>query len=220
MNKSDFITKIRPEDIGKIWFSSDTHFNHNNILKYCNRPFESVEAMNEALVANWNSVVKPDDHVYHLGDFSFSNVEKWNNFLAPGVLNGHIHLILGNHDPERVFREGTMFDRFDSIEFQHILIIEGWTVILNHFPFASFSNNFDHKVIQLFGHIHSGPEGIGNVMMNGNKLQWNQYDVGVDNNNYTPISWAEVKTKMKLDENEERTRKEAEKKLELVVGHL
>ena len=56
--------------------------------------------------------------------------------------------------------------------------------------------------------------------MSGNKLQWNQYDVGVDNNNYTPISWAEVKTKMKLDENEARTRKEAEKKLELVVGHL
>ena len=171
--------------------------------------------MNDALVANWNSVVGLDDHVYHLGDFCFGNVEKWNWCLEPGRLNGHIHLILGNHDPERVFRDGTMFGRFDSIDFQKILIIEGWTVILNHFPFASFSNNFDHKVIQLFGHIHSGPEGIGNVMMNGNNLQWNQYDVGVDNNNYTPISWADVKTKMKLAENEERTRREAEEKLKL-----
>ncbi len=170
--------------------------------------------MNEMLVANWNSVVKPDDHVYHLGDFCFGNVEKWNWCLEPGRLNGHIHLILGNHDPERVFRDGTLIERFDSIDFQKILIIEGWTVIMNHFPFASFSNNFDHKVIQLFGHIHSGPDGIGNVMMNGNKLQWNQYDVGMDNNNYTPISWAEVKTKMKLDEYEVMEMEERKKKLE------
>ena len=198
MNKNDFITKIRPEDVGKIWFCSDTHGFHQNILKYCNRPFGSVEEMNDALVTNWNSVVKPDDYVYHLGDFCFGNVDKWNWFLEPGKLNGHIHLILGNHDPERVFREGTLIERFDSIEFQHILIIEGWTVILNHFPFASFSNNFDHKVIQLFGHIHSGPEGIGNVLPEGKTLQWNQYDVGVDNNNYTPVSWTQIKERMGL----------------------
>lgn len=199
MNKSDFITKIRPEDVRNIWFVSDTHGFHQNILKYCNRPFGSVEEMNEAIVANWNSVVKPDDHVYHLGDFCFGNVEKWNWFLEPGKLNGHIHLILGNHDPERVFREGTLIERFDSIEYEHILIIEGWTVILNHFPFMSFSNNIDNRVLQLFGHIHSGPGDVGNVLPEGYKLQWNQYDVGVDNNNYTPVSWAQVKERMGLD---------------------
>ena len=198
MEKSDFITKIRPEDIGKIFWTSDTHLWHGNILKYCNRPFESVEAMNEALVANWNSVVGPDDHVYHLGDFCFGNVEKWNWCLEPGRLNGHIHLILGNHDPERVFREGTLIERFDSIDYQKILIIEGWTVIMNHFPFLSFSNNLDHKVLQLFGHVHSGPEGVGNVLPEGKIPQWNQYDVGVDNNNYTPVSWVQVKERMNL----------------------
>ena len=145
--------------------------------------------MNEKLVENWNSVVGPDDHVYHLGDFCFGSVEKWNWCLEPGRLNGHIHLILGNHDPDRIFRPGTMIERFDSIDFQKVLIIDGWTVYLNHFPFASFSNNLDHKVMQLLGHIHSGPTGIGNVMLNGNNLQWNQYDVGVDNNEYMPISW-------------------------------
>ena len=215
-NKNDFITKIRPEEVGKIFFTSDTHFFHNNILKYCNRPFESVENMNEALVANWNSVVGPDDHVYHLGDFCFGNVEKWNWCLEPGRLNGHIHLILGNHDPERVFREGTMYGRFDSIDYEKILIIEGWTVILNHFPFLSFSNNIDHKVMQLFGHIHSGPDGIGNVMTGGKELQWNQYDVGVDNNNYTPVSWKQIKERMRLNEYENRTREEAIAKLKQI----
>lgn len=200
MEKNDFITKITQDDVKKIYFSSDHHFWHNNILKYCNRPFETVEEMNQALIDNWNSVVGPDDHVYHLGDFCFGNVEKWNTVLAPGVLNGHIHLILGNHDPDRIFREGTMFERFDSIDFQKILIIEGWTVILNHFPFLSFSNNLDHKVLQLFGHIHSGPEGRGNVLPEGYKVQWNQYDVGVDNNWYSPISWAQVKERMRLEE--------------------
>jgi calcineurin-like phosphoesterase family protein len=213
MEKSDFITKIRPEELKNTWLTSDTHFFHENILKYCNRPFGSIEEMNEGLVKNWNSVVKPDDHVYHLGDFCFGNVEKWNWCLEPGRLNGHIHLILGNHDPDRVFRPGTMLERFDSIEFQKILIMEGWTVILNHFPFASFSNNLDHKVMQLLGHIHSGPDGIGNVMLEGNKLQWNQYDVGVDNNNYTPVSWAQIREKLNLAMNEERAEREAAEKL-------
>ena len=133
--------------------------------------------MNEALVNNWNSVVKPEDHVYHLGDFCFGNVEKWNWCLEPGRLNGHIHLILGNHDPDRVFREGTLIERFDSIDFQKILVL---------------------------------PEGY--------KLQWNQYDVGVDNNGYTPVSWAQIKEKMQLAKNEERTRLEAIEKLKVISG--
>lgn len=198
MQKSDFITKIRPEEINKVWFTSDTHFYHTNILKYCNRPFESVEAMNEMLVANWNSVVKPDDHVYHLGDFCFGNVEKWNWCLEPGRLNGHIHLILGNHDPDRVFRDGTLIERFDSIDYQKILIVEGWTVILNHFPFASFSNNYDHKVMALSGHTHVGQLSSSVESYDALNAMYkpNQYDVGVDNNNFTPVSWVEVKKKV------------------------
>ena len=213
INKREFSTKIEPENAGKIWFTSDTHYSHTNIIKYCARPYATIEEMNEDLVNRWNSVIGPDDHVYHLGDFAFGSVDKWNWCLEPGRLNGHIHLILGNHDPERIFRVGTNIERFDEICFQKVLIIEGWTVYLNHFPFASFSNNFDHKVIQLLGHIHSGPTGIGCVMLNGNTLQWNQYDVGVDNNNYTPISWAEVKAKMNLDEYENRGLEEAMEKM-------
>lgn len=154
--------------------------------------------MNDALVKNWNSVVGPDDHVYHLGDFCFGSVDKWNWCLEPGKLNGHIHLILGNHDPERVFREKVNIDRFDSIDFQHVLFIDGWTVYLNHFPFASFSNNYDHKMMALSGHTHVGQNSsaVESYEALNTIYKPNQYDVGVDNNNFTPVSWVEVKNKV------------------------
>src|ERR1035437_9102800 len=78
-----------------IYFTSDLHFWHANVIKYCNRPFESVEIMNEAMVKNWNEVVKPEDTVYCLGDFSmaFRSVE-----IYSMRLNGTKYLVPGNHD--------------------------------------------------------------------------------------------------------------------------
>lgn len=83
----------------RIFVISDTHFSHKNIIKYCNRPFKTVEQMDEEMVRRWNSVVGPDDIVIHCGDFCFGSivdVTKWRNRL-----NGHIILILGNHDNKR-----------------------------------------------------------------------------------------------------------------------
>lgn len=75
------------------WFTADTHFGHANIIKYCNRPFKSVDEMNEKLISNWNSIVQEGDTVYHLGDFSFRGYYRYKNRL-----NGKIILLRGNHD--------------------------------------------------------------------------------------------------------------------------
>ena len=82
---------------------SDTHFYHENIIKYCNRPFKSVEEMNEIMVDNWNHIVQPQDHIYHLGDVSIERGSK-NSQQARRLirliqrLKGHKRLLLGNHD--------------------------------------------------------------------------------------------------------------------------
>jgi calcineurin-like phosphoesterase family protein len=189
MIKTDFVTKIENPD--KVFITSDTHFWHVNAIKYCARPWDTVEEMNQALVDNWNSVVGKDDHIYHLGDFSFGGIEKCNEFLQPGVLNGNIHLILGNHDTDRLLRDTVNYGRFCEITFQKILLIDGWTVFLNHFPFMDFSNNIDHKVAQLYGHTHENPFVAGTMIEEKVKfLKWNQYNIGVDNNDYRPISLA------------------------------
>ena len=77
------------------FFTSDTHFNHANIISFCNRPFKDVEQMNEVMIANWNHVIGKDDSVFHLGDFCLGGAAEWTKILDR--LNGKIYLIMGNH---------------------------------------------------------------------------------------------------------------------------
>jgi calcineurin-like phosphoesterase family protein len=79
-----------------IFVISDTHFGHANIIKYCERPFKTIEEMDAALVRKWNKVVTNDDVVIHVGDFAFSNKEGIKAYR--GQLNGRIWLLRGNHD--------------------------------------------------------------------------------------------------------------------------
>ena len=188
----EIITKYQSGD--NIFFTSDTHFCHANIIKFCGRPFKDVEEMNEALISNWNKVVGPTDIVYHLGDFCFAGSAEWHSIL--GRLNGRIHLIIGNHD-EKNLRQG--YEKlFESIVPQARLFIEGYNVYLNHYPFMCYPG-YKPYTIQLFGHIHSSHskfDGLDAVIAK-KSLQPSQYDVGVDWNNFTPISWREVIEKIK-----------------------
>lgn len=179
------------------FFTSDTHFGHANIIRFCNRPFQNVEEMNEVLIENWNKVVSKDDTVFHLGDFAFGGSSVWNSIIPR--LNGHINLIIGNHDRKNL-RQGYM-SYFDMVVPQLQIEIEDNSIYLNHYPFLCYGGSY-RGVWQLFGHVHSGPQADGLDISRLRVLLPTQYDVGVDNNNFTPISYREVKEKIESQKNE------------------
>ena len=194
--KVNFKIKYSEEEIKHLFFTSDSHWNHSNIIKYCNRPFNNVDEMNECLIKNWNEIVSNDDIVFHLGDFSFSGPTKVREILSQ--LNGTIVLIKGNHD------YGSTLKLFDYVYDQLLLNLNGDLVYLNHYPFLTFAGAYSPNVFNLFGHVHSckqlspieDPEIEEILTGDSTRMKYllkNQYDVGVDNNDYKPVSWKQIK---------------------------
>lgn len=162
-----------------IYLTSDTHFFHDNIRKYCDRKFQSVYEMNDVLISNWNSVVKSDDEVYHLGDVAFGNPVEVQKIL--NKLNGKIYLVRGNH--EKTILGSKCINRFewvkDMYQFEYKSIVDEKTYffVLCHFPFLTWNRSHKGSICG-FGHQHNK---INNPTVR-------RYDVGVDANDYTPIS--------------------------------
>lgn len=183
------MVKYTKEEAKHIWVTSDTHFNHANIIKYCNRPFSSVEEMNETIIANWNKVVSEDDIVYHLGDFALGDKS-----LVPNIfrrLKGRINVIMGNHDNFSILEKlGNEDHLIVGLFWEEVIKVGKKTIILNHFPFGSLPDPATNRpIIQLHGHVHSTPDKPWNYFDN-------QYDVGVDNNNFIPVNLAELLDKI------------------------
>jgi len=179
---------VEKYDRNNVFFISDTHFNHQKIIEYCNRPFSSVEEMNEALIANWNRTVGPNDHIFHLGDFAMGDVDEWNSIL--NRLNGKIHLILGNHDLLTISHGCP--DKLEKICQQKIIMIGKHQIILNHYPMLCYAGA-DKNTWQLFGHVHTCKKKTGSDAGRLQHLLPTQYDVGVDNNDYTPVSFEKIR---------------------------
>lgn len=157
--------------MSKIWITSDTHFNHANIIKYCNRPFASVEEMNERLLKNINDCVGPEDVLYHLGDLTFGQNKAYDILKQINCKN--IKLCMGNHD-NRMELESILGGQniFDIIELKG----QFGKVVMCHYPFASW-NGKNHNSVMLHGHTH-------NTLNNDSCYR---LDCGVDNTNYAPI---------------------------------
>lgn len=160
-----------------IFLTSDTHFYHTNIIKYCHRPFKDVDDMNEHMISRWNETITSDDVVYHLGDFAF-NIHRNKLQWLFDRLNGHKILIKGNHDHKDTIKL-SWESVFDYKEINH----EGKLIVMMHYPLESWKNN-SRGSIHFHGHIHSRK----NVMNYDDvKKRTNRYDVGVDLNNFTPM---------------------------------
>lgn len=179
------------EEAEKIFFTSDTHFGHENILKYCCRPFENIRVHDEELIRRWNEKVPEDGIVFHLGDVAFDTNQKISEILKQ--LHGKIYLIIGNHDWRRITEQHKW--RFEEMTQQMSIVIGEQHIILNHYPLLTFAGAWKglQATWQLFGHVHSSPytsKGLDHQRLD--ILFPTQFDVGVDNNNFTPVSFNEV----------------------------
>lgn len=163
----------------KVFFTSDTHFRHRNILHYDKRPFSSIDEHDAALVANWNKVVSPDDHVFHLGDVSFGTSHQISNVL--GQLNGIKHLVIGNHDHELTDDQNCV-SFFESINPYLEIYVDRQMICCFHYSIHEW--NRCHKGSwQLHGHSH------GNDNYNES---YKRLNVGINLWDYKPISYQQV----------------------------
>lgn len=160
-----------------IWLISDTHFNHSNIIKYCDRPFKTVKEMDWEMVERWNSVVKPGDKVYHLGDV-YMNASKGYITNLLHHLNGRKRLILGNHDNGK---DQNLHRYFEKILMWRMFPEFG--LLLSHVPVHESSLS-SKGLTNVHGHTHinGSPEGP-------------YKSVCVELINYTPINIEELRTK-------------------------
>ena len=160
------------------WFTSDIHFGHKNIITYCKRPYTDVAEMDRAIINTWNNKIQPTDTVYFLGDFSFHKESKTREIILQ--LNGIKHMILGNHDRGWGKDEAMWYEYFVEVDDYKRLTVDGHKFVLCHFPFKSWERGY----VNLHGHTHGMSEDF-----------FAQHDVGVDCNEYSPITANEAYAK-------------------------
>jgi calcineurin-like phosphoesterase family protein len=157
-------------------FTSDTHFGHQNVIQYCNRPFCCRYSMDEALIRNWNDCVAPTDRVFHLGDFAFMN--KGNICRIVSRLNGYIFFIKGNHDYSK--KQGLGFGFVHSCNNIETLATHNgqtYKIFMSHKP----QENTDKYDLYLCGHVHEKWKHKGKSV-----------NIGVDVWNFRPITMVEI----------------------------
>jgi calcineurin-like phosphoesterase family protein len=168
----------------QVLFTADTHFSQFDIIKVTGRPYKNEVEMDTELIRNWNEVVKPDQVVFHLGDFTFK--ENVPDLLDK--LNGEIVLIRGNHDGLEVFKH------FKDVHETAKVVIEGQRIVMCHYM---WDHNFRKGTWHLHGHTH------GKLPVDrGIKRS----DVGVDLWDYRPVSFEQLKNAFRVKRSERGSR--------------
>ena len=170
--------------MNKIWFTSDHHFGHHNIIEHAKRPFIDIEEMDETMIRRWNEKVNANDSVYYLGDLALNKTDRLREILKR--LNGSIYLIKGNHETTAL----SCKNRFEWIKDYYELkvpdesIMSGkQKIVLFHYAIKQWNGKFNGS-FHLYGHSH------GTLKDDINSLA---IDVGVDNHNFYPLEYNEIK---------------------------
>jgi calcineurin-like phosphoesterase family protein len=159
----------------RVWFTADTHFGHGGAIGRFKRPFRSVAEMDEAIVAGWNATVRPDDEIWHLGDFAVRAPPQRVAVLLAG-LHGRKHLITGNNDGTATLAA----QGWDSVGAYADIEVEGTRLILCHYPFRTWDGMYK-GAFNLHGHSHGQLTGLRR-----------QVDVGVDVWDFRPVRLSRI----------------------------
>jgi calcineurin-like phosphoesterase family protein len=163
------------------YFIADNHFCHKNIIKYENRPFNSVAEMDRVMIQKWNAKVSRGDKVYILGDFILDrNPDKAIEIIDK--LNGNLYMIKGNHD--QILKNQYVKSKFIWVKDYAEIKVDDKPVILCHYPFEVW-NKSHYNSISVYGHIHSNP------CIRYPKM--NQLNAGVDINKFEPVTLNEMR---------------------------
>ncbi|MBR2067435.1 MAG: hypothetical protein IJ875_04150 [Solobacterium sp.] len=172
------------------FYIADTHFGHENVIRFDHRPFATIEEHDEGLIQNWNSVVKDEDHVYILGDFCFRNKKPVKEYTSR--LKGHLHLIRGNHDKKNPEYESCFESTHDYLSVPDEVFGVKKEIVLCHYwmPFVGI------RKIMLYGHTHIGSEYELELRLKEelkrNHYPQNAYNVGCMHLGYYPRTIEEI----------------------------
>jgi calcineurin-like phosphoesterase family protein len=160
----------------KKWITSDIHFGHVNILKFCanSRPFRDVDDMDATIIKDWNSLVGHNDVVYILGDVAFLPADRAVRTMRR--LNGTKILIKGNHDAKLLRESADFIDCFAEIHDYLDTTHNGHRLIMFHYPIWEW-DGMHHGTIHFHGHCHGRPTGVPGKIL----------DVAMDANQCRPV---------------------------------
>lgn len=162
-----------------IYYTADLHLGHENIMKHCNRPFETVGEMNRVLINNWNSIVTARDDIYIAGDIAFRS-EKTEAAEMIKKLKGHKYLAVGNHDG-KLLKYPKFAELFADVKDIYDISDNGRRVIICHYPMIEW-NGYFRGSYHIYGHIHNGSPDAAAIM----KTRERAFNAGVDLNDFIP----------------------------------
>jgi calcineurin-like phosphoesterase family protein len=168
------------------YYIADPHFGHANIIEACGRPFASVDEMDRTLIENWNARVRPEDHVWVVGDLCYRNEKPASWYLER--LSGHKHLIEGNHDKVWMRKEDAseFFESVRQFEFVHDGPEES---VLCHYPLMTWPGKKHSGMYLIYGHIHNDkPEEFWPLLRTYERA----LNAGADVNGFAPVTLPEL----------------------------
>lgn len=164
-----------------IYFTSDLHLGHKNIIHHCLRPFATVEEMDKTLIANWNKRVTNADTIYIMGDLIFRSELPPEEYIKQ--LKGKKHLIIGNHDASWL-KKGDYTSLFESISYAELITTPYGKCMVCHYPMMSFQGRY-----LIYGHIHNNRSDHYWPLLS---TMVNALNAGVDVNGFQPVTFPEL----------------------------